>query len=183
MSRIGKLPIKIPEGVKIEIEGDKIKALGPRGSLEKKLPSGIVMEKSDDELRLTSQMEGKKAMSIYGTTRSLIANMVRGVADGWSKTLEMVGTGYRAETVGETLSLSVGYSQPVKVIAPPGITFTVVKTDITVGGVDREIVGLIAAKIRKIRIPEPYKGKGIKYKDEIIRRKAGKAARVAGAPA
>lgn len=180
MSRIGKLPIELPEGVSLDISGRKIKVQGPRGVLGIDLPTGVVLEKNEDgRYVVITKGRNKKAKAMHGTIRAHIANMVKGVSSGWSKVLEMVGTGYRAEVVGNTLSLSVGYSHPVKIEAQQGISFKVEKNEIIVEGNDKETVGEVAAKIRAVRPPEPYKGKGIKYKDEVIRRKAGKAAKAA----
>ena len=182
MSRIGKLPIKLPEGVSLEVSGQRIKVEGPKGILEKDLAKGITIEKDDlGQYIVMAKGKGKNIKALHGTMRAHIANMVKGVSDGWSKTMEMVGTGYRAEASGNSLSLTVGYSHPVKIESPEGISFKVEKSDITIEGRDKEIVGEIAAKIRAVRPPEPYKGKGIKYKGEIIRRKAGKAAKTATA--
>jgi large subunit ribosomal protein L6 len=131
----------------------------------------------DDQMRVSTLKKNPKTKALHGTIRALIANMIKGVVDGWSKTLELVGTGYRAELSGKTLILTVGYSHPVEIEAPSGIDLKVEKTSITVEGIDKELVGHIADKIRSVRPPEPYKGKGIKYSDEVIRRKAGKAAK------
>lgn len=179
MSKIGKLPIEIPQGVNVEIESGTVKITGPKGIMEMKIDRDIEVKRQDTSLVIATKRTNERSASIHGTTRALISNMVRGVVDGWSKKLELVGTGYRAETTGSTLTLSVGFSHPVKVEAPEGINFKVEKTEITVEGFDKELVGQISATIRAIRPPEPYKGKGIKYKDEIIRRKAGKAAKTA----
>ena len=134
-------------------------------------------------MKVSALNKDLKTKAMHGTTRALIANMVKGVTEGWSKGLELVGTGFRAETSGKQLTLNVGFSHQVKIDAPEGITFRVEKSDITVEGQDKELVGLVADKIRSVRPPEPYKGKGIKYKDEVIRRKAGKAAKAQGAAA
>ena len=134
----------------------------------------------DGNLLISSKDKSKLGRALYGTIRSLVSNMVKGVSQGWSKTLELVGTGYRAEVSGDTLVLSVGYSHPVKIEAPKGITFKVMKNEVTVEGVDKELVGQISARIREVKPPEPYKGKGISYKGEKIRRKAGKAAKAVG---
>lgn len=181
MSRIGKLPIKIPENVKIDIEGQLVKVAGPKGALERKVPRYISVVIEGDSLIVENKKKTEESKAQHGTTRALLANMITGVSEGWIKKLELVGTGYRAEVQGDTLSLSVGYSQPIKVKAPPDVSFKVEKTDITVEGLDKEIVGLVGARIRAARPPEPYKGKGIKYKEEVVRRKAGKAAKTAGA--
>lgn len=181
MSKIGKLPVRLPEGTAAEIVGSTLKVTGPKGTLSMSLPGVVVAEIGKDSIVL-SLKEGIKDFSTYGTTRATVANMVHGVSEGWSKQLELVGTGYRAEVAGPTLTLTVGYSHPIKIEAPEGITFKVEKTIITIEGPDRELVGQVTANIRAIRPPEPYKGKGIKYKDEVIRRKAGKAAKAIGAP-
>jgi large subunit ribosomal protein L6 len=177
MSRIGKQLIEIPQGAEVVIADNTIKVKGPKGELIRKIPRGILVEKNDSELKVIAKRTDKNTRALHGTTRAHIANMLDGCQEGWSKTLELVGTGYRAEVQGQNLILTVGYSQPVKVPAPDGITFEVEKTDVTVSGVDKDLVGSTAAKIRKIRPPEPYQGKGIKYKDEIVRRKPGKAAK------
>lgn len=181
MSRIGNLPIDLPETVKFELNDRVVKITGPKGALERRLPRSIEVEKKDIKLFVYNRKDTKEARSLHGTTRALLANMVKGLTEGWTKQLEMVGTGYRGEVSGNTLTLNVGYSHPIKFVAPEGVTFKVEKTDITVSGIDKEIVGLTAARIRAVRPPEPYKGKGIKIKGEIIRRKAGKAAKTAGA--
>lgn len=181
MSRIGKLPIAIPEGVEIKVDGQKITIKGPKGTLVRTIPEKISVKTEDGSLIVELKKDNEALKPLFGTTRAHLANAVHGVKEGWSKVLELVGTGYRAEVSGKTLSILVGYSHPIKVEAPDGITFKVVKTDITIEGYDKELVGLISARIRAVRPPEPYKGKGIKYKDEVIRRKAGKAAKSAGA--
>lgn len=183
MSRIGKLPIKLPEGVSLEIERSTVSVKGPKGELEKKYPRELMIEEKDGVLTVSVKKETPKSKALHGTFRSLIANMVKGVSEGWKKELELVGTGYRAEVTGNKLILAIGYSHPVEIEAPEGITFKVEKSDLTVEGIDKEVVGEISAKIRAVRPPEPYKGKGIKYKDEVVRRKPGKAARAAGAAA
>jgi len=183
MSKIGKQPIKLPEGITLEIERSVIHVKGPKGELEKKYPRELVIKEKDGEIVVSIKKETDKAKALHGTFRSLIANMVKGVSEGWKKELELVGTGYRAEVSGNKLILTVGYSHPVEIEAPKNIGFKVEKTDLTVEGIDKEVVGEISAQIRAVRPPEPYKGKGIKYKDEVIRRKPGKAARAAGAAA
>ncbi len=179
MSRIGKLPIKVLDGVQIEIKGRNVKVTGPKGVLEREFSEKVNLNIEDGVLNVTVKNEADGA--IHGTTRAILQNMVKGVKDGWQKKLELVGTGYRAEIKGTALSIAIGYSHPVVVEAPKGITFKVEKSDITVDGPDREVVGQVAATIRSSRPPEPYKGKGIRYKDEVVRRKAGKAAKAAGA--
>lgn len=183
MSRVGKLPIIIPENVKVEIGQEVVKVIGPRGELTWTFPRNIVLNTGEDGLRVSTKGHTKAAKAMHGTARALISNMVVGVSEGWSKVLELVGAGYRATSQGNTLSLTVGYSHPVEIEAPEGITFKVEKSDITIEGNDKELVGQISAKIRAVRPPEPYKGKGIRYKDEVVLRKAGKAAKAAGSPA
>lgn len=181
MSRFGKLPILIPKGVTVEVSEDTVKVTGAKGSLERKLPrsSKVVVEESEAVVKLGSS--SKLALALQGTTRAHIANMVHGVSEGWKKELELVGSGYRAELRGKDLVLNVGYSHPINITAPEGITFAVEKSKITVSGIDKDVVGQISAKIRETRKPDPYKGKGVKYVDEVIRRKAGKQAAKAGA--
>jgi len=181
MSKIGKQPIILTEGVKAEISGQDVTIIGPKGTLKITLSREVKINEKDGAL-IVEQVSGDTS-SIFGTSRVLVANMVKGVSEGWTKQLELVGTGYRAEVNGKTLVLTVGYSHPVKIEAPEGIVFKVEKTIVTVEGLNKELVGQIAANIRKVRPPEPYKGKGIKYIDEVIRRKAGKAAKAVGAPA
>lgn len=180
-SNIGKLPIKLPVGVTLEIVGKEVKVTGSKGSLALKVPKGLVIKTDDRNVHVDITEDTARLKALHGTIRSLIANMVVGVSEGWTKVLEMVGTGYRAEVSGKDLTLTVGFSHPVVIEAPEGINFEVQKNVITVLGIDKEIVGLIADKIRSVRPPEPYKGKGIKYQDEVIRRKAGKAAKAQGA--
>lgn len=176
MSKIGNLPITIPAGAVVESTGREVKVTGPKGTLVLKLPRGIEVAVKDGIATVTTRNNGKSDISNHGTIRAIINNNVKGVTTGWSKQLELVGTGFRAEVAGKTLTLTVGYSHPVKIEAPEGITFKVEKTFVTVEGASREDVGQISAEIRSVRPPEPYKGKGIKYTDEVIRRKAGKAA-------
>jgi large subunit ribosomal protein L6 len=176
MSKIGRLPVSIAAGATVVVEGRVVKVTGPKGTLSLKLPRGIEVEVKEGIVNVTAKTKSKTDMSNHGTIRAIINNNVRGVTTGWSKQLELVGTGFRAEVAGKTLSLTVGYSHPVKIEAPEGITFKVEKAIVTVEGPDREVVGQVSAEIRAVRPPEPYKGKGIKYTDEVIRRKAGKAA-------
>jgi large subunit ribosomal protein L6 len=183
MSRIGKLPVVLPETVEISVSDGTVCVKGSKGELERKLPREIIIEVEDKKVLVKRKGDNKTARALHGTWRALIANMVKGVSEGWSKQLELVGTGYRAEGSEHELTLAIGYSHPVEMKAPKGISFTVQKTLITVEGIDKELVGQVAAKIRDIRPPEPYKGKGIKYIDEVVRRKPGKAAKAAGAVA
>lgn len=181
MSKIGKLPIQIPSGVMVEISGKNVSISGPKGKLTIQTNNLLDLKQKDNYLIVNCSKETKFAKSIWGTTRKLVDNMIKGVSVGWTKQLELVGTGYRAEVQGKTLVLTVGYSHPIKIEAPSDITFKVEKGIITVEGIDKSVVGQVSANIRKSRPPEPYKGKGIKYVDEIVRRKAGKAAKAAAA--
>lgn len=180
MSKVGKKPINTAQNVKITVEGRTLKVAGPKGELEIMIPEGLDLVTADNKIQVLAK-GGVGRDIMLGTFRSLAANMVHGVTEGWSKTLELVGTGYRAETNGKSLTLTIGYSHPVKFEAPEGINFKVEKTNITIEGPDKILVGQIAAKVRGARPPEPYKGKGVKHIDEIIRRKAGKAAKTATA--
>lgn len=180
MSRIGKQPIKIERGVDVVLEKNEIVIKGPKGKLELNLPRGITIEKEDENLLILSKSKTKQGKANYGTIRALVSNMMEGVSKGWLKQLELVGAGYKVETDGKKLTLIVGFSHPVIIEAPEGINFKVEKNIVTVEGIDRQLVGQISAEIRSVKPPEPYKGKGIKYIDEIIRRKAGKAARTVG---
>lgn len=176
MSKIGKQPITIPEGVTAEISGHTITVTGPKGTMKRHFAPEIAVNIEEGKVVVTTKGTGKYVMSLFGTTRAIINNDIIGVSTGWSKKLELVGTGFRAETSGNELSLVVGYSHPVKIKAPEGVAFKVEKNVVTVDGYDKEVVGQVSADIRAVRPPEPYKGKGIKYIDEVIRRKAGKAA-------
>lgn len=180
MSKIGKQPISIPEGAKVEVSGKSVKVSGPKGELEIALPRSVEASVTGGKVEVSVKGQGKLQTSLHGTFRALINNMVKGVTEGWQKKLELVGTGFRAEVSGNLLSLTVGFSHPVKIEAPEGISFKVEKNMIDVSGIDRQVVGQVAANIRAVKEPEPYKGKGIKYVDEIIRRKPGKAAAKAG---
>ena len=174
MSRIGKQPISIASGVKITLDGQKIKVEGPKGRLERTLHDRVEVKVEADQVLVSPSDE--KANALQGLTRSLVANMVDGVTTGFKKVLEINGVGYRAEMQGSTLNLSLGYSHPIEYVLPKGIDAEVdaKANTITVSGADKELVGATAAKIRSFREPEPYKGKGIKYADERIMRKAGK---------
>ena len=183
MSRIGKKQIEIPDQVKIEVEGRKVIITGPKGSLERSFPRNVNVEVKNGKVVVSSKGKTKIARAMHGTARALVANMVQGVAEGWSRALELVGTGYRAEGSDKKLTLTVGYSHPVEIEAPEGISFKIEKTEVTVEGIDKELVGQTAAGIRAVRPPEPYNGKGIKYKDEVVRRKPGKAAKAQGVAA
>lgn len=175
MSRIGKLPVQIPGGVKIALQGTNIKVDGPKGKLQRDLPEKVNVVVESDAVVVTPLSPDAKDRSVQGLTRTLVANMVEGVTNGFEKILEINGVGYRADLKGDVLNLALGYSHPIEYKLPQGISAEVEKqTKITVRGIDKELVGATAAKIRSFRAPEPYKGKGIKYADERIIRKAGK---------
>lgn len=176
MSRIGRMPIAVPAGVTVDIaENNKVTVKGPKGTLERVLPSEMDIKLEGAEIIVTRPNDLKKMKSLHGLTRTLIANMVTGVTDGYSKTLEVNGVGYRAQKQGNKLILSLGYSHPVEMVDPEGLESVVEdQNKIIVKGIDKEKVGQYAAEIRGKRAPEPYKGKGIKYADEVIRRKVGK---------
>src|SRR5918912_1353484 len=176
MSRIGKMPITVPKNVTIDIGDGSVRVKGPRGELERQVPRQISVVAEDGTLRVERSSDEPSQRSLHGLTRSLIANMVTGVTDGFTRRLEVNGVGYRAAVSGGNLVLQVGFSHPVLYPAPPGITFAIQPPNaILISGADKELVGEVAAQIRRVRPPEPYKGKGIKYAEEVIRRKAGKA--------
>jgi large subunit ribosomal protein L6 len=176
MSRIGRMPIAIPAGVTVDIaENNKVTVKGPKGTLERVLPSEMKITIEGSEIVVTRPNELKKMKSLHGLTRTLVANMVTGVTEGYKKVLEINGVGYRAAKAGKELTLTLGYSHPVVMVDPDGVESTLEgQNKITVTGIDKEKVGQYAAEIRDKRRPEPYKGKGIKYSDEVIRRKVGK---------
>ena len=177
MSRIGRSPIAVPSGVTVTLSGETVSVKGPQGSLERTLPAGISIAQEGDTLVLSRPDDERHHRALHGLSRSLVANMVTGVTEGYTKELEIVGVGYRATAKGpNALELALGFSHPVNVSAPDGISFEVpVPTRIIVKGIDKEKVGQVAADIRKLRKPEPYKGKGVRYAGEHIRRKVGKA--------
>jgi large subunit ribosomal protein L6 len=179
MSRVGRSPIAVPSNVTVTLDGDTVNVKGPQGSLERQLPEGITIAQEGDTLVVTRPDDERRHRALHGLSRSLVANMVSGVTEGFTKELEIVGVGYRATAKGPgSLELALGFSHPVQVDAPEGITFEVpVPTRITVKGIDKEKVGQVAADIRKLRKPEPYKGKGVRYANERVLRKAGKAAK------
>jgi large subunit ribosomal protein L6 len=179
MSRIGRSPIPVPSGVTVALAEDSVTVTGPQGSLARQLPTGITISQDGDTLLVSRPDDERRHRALHGLTRSLVANMVTGVTQGFSKELEIVGVGYRANAKGPSaLELALGFSHPVLVDAPEGITFDVpTPTRIIVKGIDKEKVGQVAADIRKIRKPEPYKGKGVRYAGERVLRKAGKAAK------
>ena len=180
MSRIGRKPVEIPQGVIVEVNGNEVVVKGPKGTLSCTFEREIGVKVQGNIVNVAMVSETKRSMALWGLTRALIANMVIGVTEGFEKKLELVGVGYRAKSVSPTeIVLTVGFSHPVEFKAPEGITINVVdNTHITISGADKQLVGLVAAKIRKIRKPEPYKGKGIRYEGERVRRKAGKAGKV-----
>ncbi len=181
MSRLGKTPLPLPEGVKVSVEGVEIKAQGPKGSLSAKLVDGITVSVGDGGVLVSRRDDSRPQRASQGLIRSLVANMLTGVSEGFTKTLEMTGVGYRADAKGQEVHLSLGFSHPIVYTLPEGIS---VKTDnqnvITISGIDKQLVGEVAAGIRGLRPPEPYKGKGIRYGGEQIRRKAGKTGAAAG---
>jgi len=182
VSRIGKLPIAIPAGVKVELNGNHVKVKGPKGELDRSFSELISIAQEADTIFVTRSSEEKNVRALHGTTRAVLNNMVVGVSDGFQKTLEIQGVGYKAEMEGNGLVISAGFSHPVIVQPPEGIEFEVTEKNryILIKGSNKEIVGQVAADIRKIRPPEPYKGKGIRYLGERVRRKAGKTATSSG---
>lgn len=180
MSRIGRMPVEVPQGVEVEIKGSHVRVKGPKGQLEHTFPAAMDISMEDGQIAVKRPSDEGRHRALHGMTRALVNNMVVGVTQGFEKVLEVNGVGYRAELKGENLILNVGYSHPVEVKPPNGIAFEVdTRTrQIKIQGYDKAVVGQIAADIRKVRPPEPYKGKGIKYLDERIRRKAGKAGKV-----
>jgi large subunit ribosomal protein L6 len=181
MSRIGRLPITVPDGVKVAIEGRSITVDGPRGTLHRQLHPDIVVAAEDGTIVVRRPSEAKMHKQLHGLTRTLVNNMVIGVSSGYRKGLEITGVGYRAQKVGEKLQLNLGYSHPIEIEPPEGITFELENpTHLTVIGIDKELVGEIAARVRASRKPEPYKGKGVRYAGELVRRKAGKAGKIGG---
>src|SRR5579871_2106329 len=177
MSRVGRVPISVPGGVEVSLEEGRVAVRGPRGSLARSLPGRITVRREDSTLLVERPDDERQSRALHGLTRTLVANMVTGVTDGFVKELEIVGVGYRATLRSPTqLELALGFSHPVIVDAPEGITFEVpAPTRVSVRGIDKEAVGQVAADIRKIRKPEPYKGKGVRYAGEVVLRKAGKA--------
>lgn len=174
MSRIGKLPIDIPEKVEVKVDGTKVSVKGPKGALEYNFIDLVNIDLKDKQVTVTPKNDSAKSRSMWGTTRTLISNMVNGVSTGFTKSLEFNGVGYKASVSGKVLTLNLGYSHPIEYQLPEGIEAKVTKNVIDIHGSDKELVGFAAAKIRSMRKPEPYKGKGVKYIDEVIVRKAGK---------
>lgn len=182
MSRIGKLPITIPSGVKVAIDGNGVRLEGPKGKLESLIPAGVAVKVDGNVVRVERASDERRLRSLHGLTRKLIANMTQGVSQGFNRILDINGVGYRAEVKGQEIHMTLGYSHPVVFPLPTGVSASVERqTIITLTGADRQLVGETAAKIRSLRPPEPYKGKGIKYREEVIQRKAGKAVGSGGA--
>jgi large subunit ribosomal protein L6 len=181
MSRIGRLPITVPSGVDVTIDGRNLTVKGPKGSLSRSLHPDMTVSREEGTLVVTRPTEQKMHKQLHGLTRTLVNNMVVGVTDGYRKGLEITGVGYRAALNGKKLTLNLGYSHPIEIDPPEGITFEVENpTRLAVVGIDKELVGQVAAKVRQTRKPEPYKGKGVRYSGEYIRRKAGKAGKIGG---
>jgi large subunit ribosomal protein L6 len=181
MSRIGRLPIPVPSGVDVTIDGRQVTVKGPKGTLSRALHPDMTLSREDGTLVVTRPTEQKTHKQLHGLTRTLVNNMVVGVTDGYRKGLEITGVGYRAALSGKKLQLNLGYSHQIEIEPPEGITFEVENpTRLAVVGIDKELVGQIAAKVRATRKPEPYKGKGVRYAGEYIRRKAGKAGKIGG---
>jgi len=176
MSRVGRKPISIPAGVDVKIEGQKVTIKGPKGEISRQFRPEVKIEFKEDNIFVTSGAETKEIKSIWGSTRAILANTVKGVTEGYQKKLEIEGVGYRAGLEGSDLVLHIGFSHPVKIKIPEGINFSIEKNVIIVSGIDKELVGQVSAQIRRVRPPEPYKGKGIRYSGEKIRRKLGKKA-------
>ena len=182
MSRIGKKPIIIPKGVSIEKKDGVLKVVGPKGQLTNHVPTTITIETKESEMILSRPSDTKFHKALHGTWRAIVNNMVKGVSEGFQKKLEIVGVGYKAEVKGKKIQFALGYSHPILFEPPTGIKIEIPQpTNVVISGIDKQLVGQVAAKIRSFRLPEPYKGKGIKYENEYIRRKAGKAAATAGA--
>ena len=176
MSRIGRLPISIPAGVEVKIDGRAVAVKGPKGELALTVASPIEVQIEDGQVLVTRPDDERESRSLHGLTRTLIANQIVGVTEGYTKALEVVGTGYRVQAKGNSVEFALGYSHPITVDPPTGITFTVEGNNkLTVSGIDKQAVGEVAANIRKLRKPEPYKGKGVRYAGENVRRKAGKS--------
>jgi large subunit ribosomal protein L6 len=178
MSKIGRLPVKIPSGVKVDLKGSQIKITGPKGTLALDIHKDISVKMEDGEVRVARPSNFGYYRSLHGLTRALIQNMVKGVTEGYERVLEIVGVGYRAELNGKLLVLNLGFSHPIIMRPPDGINIKVEPKEnkIYISGMDKQLVGMVASKIRSLRPPEPYKGKGVKYAEEIIHRKAGKTA-------
>jgi len=181
LSRIGKLPITVPSGVKIFVEPREVRLEGPKGKLQTTIPAGVTVKVEQNILRVERETEERKVRALHGLTRKLIANMAQGVSQGFTRVLEINGVGYRAEVKGREIHVSLGFSHPVVFVLPEGVSASVERQVIvTLSAADRQLIGETAAKLRGLRPPEPYKGKGVKYREEVIRRKAGKTVGSAG---
>src|SRR3954466_3106162 len=181
MSRIGRLPIPVPSGVTVSIDGTHVAVKGPRGELARDIAPELAVVRDGDTLVVERPNDDKRSRQLHGLTRTLVANMVIGVTSGYRKGLEITGVGYRAQLVGKKLQLNLGYSHPIEIEPPTGIAFEVENpTRLAVTGIDKELVGHVAARVRAQRKPEPYKGKGVRYAGEVVRRKAGKAGKIGG---
>ena len=181
MSRIGRLPIPIPAGVDVTLDGSTVTVKGPRGELRREIAPEVTLVREDGTLRVERPRDDKRSRELHGLTRTLVANMVTGVTAGYRKPLEITGVGYRAQKVGDKLQLTLGYSHPIEIEPPAGISFEGDNpVRLAVVGIDKELVGQVAATVRATRKPEPYKGKGVRYAGERIRRKAGKAGKIGG---
>lgn len=176
MSRIGRMPVALPKGVEVSIDGTTVTVKGPKGTLATTIAEKIKIEKGEDALLVTRVDDARDSKALHGLSRTLVANMVQGVTEGYSKVLEIVGVGYRVQPKGKDLEFALGFSHPVVVPAPEGISFKVESpTRFSVEGIDKQLVGEVAANIRKLRKPDPYKGKGVRYAGEVVRKKQGKA--------
>jgi large subunit ribosomal protein L6 len=181
MSRIGRLPITVPAGVEVTLDGRAITVKGPKGTLARELHPDMRVVRGEGTLLVERPSDAKMHRQLHGLTRTLVANMVEGVTNGYRKGIEITGVGYRAAKVGEKLQLNLGYSHPIEIAPPSGISFELENpTRLAVVGIDKELVGQVAAKVRSSRKPEPYKGKGVRYAGEVVRRKAGKAGKIGG---
>lgn len=180
MSRIGNLPVAIVKGVTVTLDGKTVAFHGPKGELTFSVPTGIAVEKQHETLVVTQKHDAKGIRALHGFFRAIISNAMHGVSEGWTKTLELSGVGYRASVSGASLVLTVGFSHPVTIVPPSSVNFAIVDGKVVVSGIDRQVVGQVAATVRAIKPPEPYKGKGIKYLGEYIRKKAGKSAKAVG---
>lgn len=181
MSRIGRMPVPVPSGVEVQVDGSRVRVKGPKGALERSFHPDMQIALEDGRLVVRRPSDQRHHRALHGLTRALLHNLVRGVSEGYAVELEIHGTGYRATKQGEKLVLQVGYTHPVELEPPPGITFEVPQpTRVVVRGVDKELVGQVAAKVRAVRPPDPYKGKGIRYAREVVRLRPGKAGRAAG---
>jgi large subunit ribosomal protein L6 len=182
MSSIGRLPVTVPSGVDAKIDGRTLTVKGPKGQLARTFHPSVSIAREDGKITVTRADDSKESRALHGLTRTLVANMVAGVTSGFAKDLEISGTGYRAVLQGKKLQLALGFSHPIEIDPPAGVTFTVeTPQKLKVSGIDKEVVGEVAAKIRALRVPDPYKAKGVKYAGEYIRRKAGKAGKVGAA--